>query len=132
DPVSHYRHISAEPYPGTPPHQVLLGSATGDWQVALLTNEIVTRSEVGVALLPGYGKEVPLVTPAPYPHQGSGLVNYSFGNPWPPPGNEPPFDELGDPHGKPRGLKWHNAQMMHFFRTGEIIDVCGGNGCTPD
>ncbi len=132
DPVSHYRHISAEPHPGTPPHQVLLGSATGDWQVALLTNEIVTRSDVGVALLPGYGKEVALVTPTPYPHQGSGLVNYSFGNPWPAPGNQPPFDDIGDPHGKPRSLEWHNKQMMHFFRTGEIIDVCGGDGCAPD
>lgn len=132
DPVSHYRHISAEPYPGTPSHSVLLGSAKADWQVALLTNEIVTRSDVGVALLPGYGKEVPLVTPTPYPHTGSGVVNYDFGNPWPPPGNKPPYDSVGDPHGKPRSLDWHNEQMFHFFRTGEIKDVCGGNGCTPD
>lgn len=132
DPVSHYRHISAEPYPGTMPHAVLLGSAKADWQVALLTNEIVTRSDVGVALLPGYGKEVPLVTETPYPHTGSGLVNYDFGNPWPPPGNLPPYDDVGDPHGKPRSLDWHNEQMFHFFRTGEIKDVCGGDGCTPD
>lgn len=132
DPVSHYRHISSEPYPGTPSHQVLLASATADWQVALLTNEIVTRSDVGVALMPGYGKDVPLVDPTPYPHQGSGLVNYSFGNPWPPPGNKPPADDVGDPHGKPRKLDWHNAQLVHFYRTGEIIDVCGGDGCTPD
>lgn len=132
DPVSHYRHISAEPHPGTPSHQVLLASAKGDWQVALLTNEIAARSDVGVALLPGYGKEVALVTETPYPHQGSGLVNYSFGNPWPPPGNKPPFDDVGDPHGEPRKLPWHDAQMMHFFRTGEIIDVCGGDGCNPD
>jgi hypothetical protein len=132
DPVSHYRHISAEPYPGTPPHEVLLASATADWQVALLTNEIAARSDVGVALLPGYGRDVSLVEPVTYPHKGSGLVNYSFGNPWPPPGNKPPFDDIGDPHGEPRKLAWHNAQMMHFFRTGEILDVCGGDGCTPD
>lgn len=132
DPVSHYRHISTDLYPGTPPHSVLLASATGDYQVALLTNEIATRSDAGVALLPGYGKEVALVEPSPYPHTGSGLVNYSFGNPWPPPGNKPPHDDVGDPHGKPRSLDWHNAQMMHFYRTGEIIDVCGGDGCTPD
>lgn len=132
DPVSHYRHISAEPYPGTPTHSVLLASATADWQVALLTNEIVARSDVGVALLPGYGKEVALVTPTPYPHLGSGLVNYSFGNPWPPPGNLPPSDELGDPHGKPRKVEAHNEQMFHFYRTGEIIDTCGGDGCNPD
>jgi len=133
DPVSHYRHISAEPHPGTPSHAVLLASATADWQVALLTNEIAARSDVGVALLTDYGREVSLVEPTAYPHKGSGLVNYGFGNAWPPPGNKhPPEDEFGDPHGKPRQLDWHNAQMFHFFRTGEIIDVCGGNGCTPD
>jgi hypothetical protein len=131
DPVSHYRHVSAEPYPGTPAHEVLLGQAQGDWQVAPLTNEIAVRSDIGVALLPHYGKEVALVKEVAYPHTGSGLVSYSFGNPWPPPGNVPPFDDVGDPHGKPRELAWYNQQMMHFFRTGEIIDVCGGDGCTP-
>jgi hypothetical protein len=132
DPVSHYRHISAEPFPGTPKHAVLLASATADWQVALLTNEIVARSDIGVALLPGYGKELPLITPTPYPHVGSGLVNYSFGNPWPAPGNLPPSDDLGDPHGKPRKVEAHNQQMFHFYRTGEIIDTCGGDGCNPE
>ncbi|MEZ4299910.1 MAG: hypothetical protein R3B70_33485 [Polyangiaceae bacterium] len=132
DPVSHYRHISEDPYPGTPKHSVLLASAKGDWQVALITNEIAARSDVGVALMPGYGKEVSLVTPTPYPHTGSGLVNYDFGNPWPAAGNKPPNDDVGDPHGKPRQLEWHTQQMMHFYRTGELIDVCGGDGCTPD
>lgn len=132
DPVSHYRHISVDPYPGTPSHDVLLASATADWQVSLLTNEVAARSDVGVALMPGYGKEVPLVDPTPYPHTGSGLVNYDFGNPWPPPGNLPPYDDVGDPHGSPRKLAWHNEQMFHFFRTGEIKDVCGGDGCKPD
>ncbi len=131
DPVSHYRHVSAEPFPGTPSHAVLLAPARGDWQVAPLTDEIVARSDVGVALMAGYGRDVALVTPAPYPRQGSGIVSYSFGNPWPAPGNHPPSDAIGDPHGKPRELAWHNQQMFHFFRTGEIVDVCGGDGCTP-
>lgn len=132
DPVSHYRHISAEPYPNTPSHEVLLASAKADWQVANLTNEIAARSDVGIALLPDYGKNVSLVSESPYPHLGSGLVNYDFGNPWPAPGNYPPADDVGDPHGSPRKLANHNQQMFHFFRTGEIIDVCGGDGCTPD
>lgn len=132
DPVSHYRHISVDPHPNTPPHQVLLASAKADWQVSNLTNEMLTRSDVGVALMPGYGRDVPLATPTPYPHVGSGLVNYDFGNPWPPPGNVPPEDDVGDPHGKPRKLAHQSQQMFHFFDTGEIIDVCGGDGCTPD
>ena len=132
DPVSYYRHIKVDPFPNTPPHDVLLASATADYQVALISNEVVVRSNLGVVLLPGYGREIPLVSTTPYPHTGSGLVNYGFGNPWPDPGPEPPFDTIGDPHGKPRQLEWHNKQMMHFFRTGEIIDVCGGDGCNPD
>lgn len=132
DPGSYYRHISQEPFAETPPGQVLLASATGDYQVALVTNEVVTRSGLGVALMKDYGKEVPGVTPTDYPHTGSGVVNYSFGNPWPPPGNVPPEDEFGDPHGKPRGRANHQQQMIHFWNTGEIIDVCGGDGCTPE
>ncbi len=132
DPVSHYRHLEVDPFPNTPPHQVLLASATGDHQVALITNEVTVRSEVGVALLPAYGKEVQEVEATTYPHQGSGLVNYQFGNSWPAPGNQPPGDAEEDPHDKPRQLDHHSEQMMHFLRTGEIIDVCGGDGCTPE
>ena len=132
DSVSHYRHIKESPHPNTPSHEVLLASATGDRAVALITNEIAVRSNLGIALMPEYGKEVSLVEPTPYPHKGSGLVNYSFGNPWPPPGPVPPDDEIGDPHGLPRVLPEHNEQMLHFFRTGEIIDTCGGDGCTPN
>ncbi|MSP91401.1 MAG: hypothetical protein EXR79_06305 [Myxococcales bacterium] len=162
DPVTYYRHLSLEPYPGTPKHEVLLASATGDFQVALLTNEIAARSGVGVALMKGYGKPVFGVDEVPFPHKGSGLVNYRFGNAWPVPGNLPPGPEfgptcadnkgckpewdckskpsgpqepkvctLGDPHGKPRKLDHHSDQMVHFFRSGEIKDVCGGDGCTP-
>jgi hypothetical protein len=132
DSVSHYRHIKESPHKNTPSHEVLLASATGDRAVALITNEIAVRSDLGIVLLPDYGKEVGMVEPTPYPHTGSGLVNYTFGNPWPPPGPIPPDDEVGNPHGLPRALPEHNEQMLHFFRTGEIIDTCGGDGCTPN
>jgi len=134
DPASYLRHISVEPFPGTPAHAVLLASAQGDWQVANVSNENALRSDVGIALMANYGRDVPFVEPTAYPHAGSGLVSYSFGNPWAPPGAQPPptDEDLGDPHGKPRKLSWHNEQMFHFFRTGEILDVCGGDGCTPD
>jgi len=131
DPASYLRHLSKEPFPGLPPHHALFASAKGDWQVALLSNEILARSGFGVALMSHYGRPVAGVPESPYPHIGSGIVNYDFGNPWPAPGNSPPYDALGDPHGKPRQQDWHNEQMVHFFRTGEIKDVCGGDGCTP-
>ncbi|MCO4763422.1 MAG: hypothetical protein KC502_18035 [Myxococcales bacterium] len=159
DPVSYYRHIKAEPFKGTPSHDVLLASAKGDWQVALLTNEITARSDIGIKLMANYGKDVSLIKTTAYPHKGSGVVNYDIGNPWAKPGNKP--DEttvpgllcgekgqcwgkahcksgstakactLKDPHGRIRYLDHHNAQLIHFFDTGEIKDVCGGDACTP-
>ncbi|MBM4345288.1 MAG: hypothetical protein FJ100_18105 [Deltaproteobacteria bacterium] len=132
DPVTWYRHIELEPLPGNDKHQVLIVPAKGDWQVAVLTNEIAARSGLGLKLMAHYGKPVFDVQETAYPYSGSGIVLYDHGNPWPPPGNLPPHDKLGDPHGKPRKLAHHQAQMVEFFRTGKIVDVCGGDGCTPD
>ena len=89
---------------------------------------------MGIKLMENYGRDVYGVDPQAYPYTGSGVVLYDFGNPWPEPGNTPPEEgPLGDPHGKPRDQTYHNEQMVHFFRNdGEIIDVCGGDGCTPD
>ncbi len=161
DPASYYRHMKVAPFPGTPKHDVLLASAKGDWQVALLTNEITARSDIGVKLMKSYGKTVSLVTPQSYPYTGSGVVNYDIGNPWPKPGNLPDDTTvpgkvcgeknqcwatarcpkgtegaaactLKDPHGRIRYLDHHNKQLVHFLDTGEIIDVCGGDACTPN
>ncbi len=135
DPVSYMRHIKAEPFAETPAHDVLLAPAKGDHQVAPLTNEIVARTEIGIELMANYPREVDLVEPEPFPHDGSGIVLYDFGNPWPAPGNRPPDDETSDPHGEPREAEWHNRQMVHFFRTGEIINTCEADGdpvCDPD
>lgn len=134
DPVSHYHHLSEDPHPGNAPSHALLGLAKGDWQVALLTIEIVARSGVGVDLLAHYDPEraPALTTPVPYPHTGSGVVNWHYGNPWPAVGNEPPEDEIGDPHGWPRREPDYRRQAIHFLETGEIIDVCEGAPCVRD
>jgi hypothetical protein len=86
------------------------------------------------------------------PYVGSAVISWDLGNPWPEPGNEPPDDSAFcweqrgmpasddcasaedcrecDPHGIPRYFPSHQEQMMHFFENeGEVIDVCGGNGC---
>lgn len=133
DPVTWYRHIENEPVSTTAAKKsIMLVPAKGDYQVSVMTNEIAARSGLGIKLMAGYGKEVFGLTPQPYPYTGSGVVLYDYGNPWPVPGNEPHTDALGDPHSKPRKAAWHQEQMIHFFRTGEIKDVCGGDGCTPD
>lgn len=84
---------------------------------------------------------------------------YAFRNPWPTAGNRPPRrgsqdacptqcpagrDVDGtlysccdgaccfDPHELPRREPHHNAQMIHFFESsGQVVDVCGGDACTP-
>lgn len=134
DPVSYYRHLSAEPFPGHAPRYVIAAPARGDYQVAPVTMEVVARSGVGLSVMDHYDDEHPveLVREQSYPYVGSGLVNWHYGNPWATPGeNVPPIDDVGDPHGKPRRSDSHNAQMAHFFRTGEIIDVCEGGACPP-
>jgi hypothetical protein len=131
DPVSHYRHLSEAPHPGGGDNIALLGLAKGDWQVSLLSVEIVARSEVGVAQMASYDRErSPALIPAvAYPHRGSGIVNWHYGNPWPPVGNLPPDDAIGDPHGWPRQEPEYRRQMMHFLEMGEIVDVCDGSLC---
>ena len=47
-------------------------------------------------------------------------------------GNVPPAEAGTNPHGLPRSREWHQRQMVTFFRTGEIIDTCGGDGFRPD
>lgn len=135
DPVSYLRHISAEPFPGNEPHSILLAPAKGDWQVSVNTNEVAARSDIGIAIMQNYDRERQVwgVEETPYPHTGSGVVLYDFGNPWPAENvNLPPNDEVGDPHELPRRQPWHDQQLIHFLRNGEIIDTCGGDGCTPD
>lgn len=131
DPVSHYRHLIEDPHPGNAANQVILATAKGDWQVALLTAEIAARSGLGVALMENYddARAPALIEPVTYPHRGSALINWHYGNPWPPIGNRPPRDDVGDPHGQPRRDPDYRRQMLHFFETGEIIDVCGGGLC---
>jgi hypothetical protein len=73
-----------------------------------------------------------LITQQPYPYTGSGIVLYDFGNAWPSPGNHVTDDTLPDPHELPRRQPNEQDQIVHFFRnSGEIIDVCGGDGCHP-
>ncbi len=135
DPVSYMRHISAAPFANTPEHAVILGPAKGDYQVSVLTNEIAARTDIGIPLMANYDRQrMPYgCTQAAYPRRGSGVVLFDFGNPWPAPGNRPPAsDPVGDPHERPRRSVPHQQQIANFFRTGEIIDVCGGDGCRPD
>ncbi|MEI8258856.1 MAG: hypothetical protein WCJ30_24570, partial [Deltaproteobacteria bacterium] len=135
DPVSYMRHITAEPFDTASPHYVILTPAKGDHQVPVFTNEIAARSNIGIGLMAHYDyqRSPALIDQTAYPHMGSGVVLYDFGNPWPSPGNHVPEDTGTDPHESPRRAAWEQEQVVHFFRSGgEIIDVCGGDGCRPN
>lgn len=139
DPVSYLRHLHADPFPGQGPNEVLLAPAKGDVQVAVTSNEWIARSDIGIPIMTPYDtvRTSPSGTEtATYPRTGSGIVLYDFGNPWPDESvNQPPTSDFADPHELPRRNDLHNAQLIHFLETGEIIDVCsddGTPGCTPN
>jgi hypothetical protein len=132
-------HLSSDPLPNTPAKQVLLQAAFGDYQTTTISPEIMART-MGIpmhrpALLgdrfyqvnPFFG--IPAIA---YPHTGSALVMYDWGNLSPPTGNVPPpspGDPFGDPHGRPSTQAQAQAQMSTFFHTGSVVDACGGMAC---
>jgi hypothetical protein len=130
-------HMTDDPLPGTPPHQVLLIMAFGDHQVANVTTETEART-IGAhvwepALTAGKSPDVdpqwgiPAVPAVPF--GGSVLVIWDFGNPHPPIENVPPREpEYGeDPHGKGRNEPRVLQQVSEFLRSGgAFIDVCSG------
>ncbi len=133
-------HMTDDPYPGTPAHQVLLHVAFGDHQVANVAAEVEART-IGArlrtpALAPGRDPSVvPFwgIEPIPgYPFDGSAFVMWDSGTPAPPLGNVPPRPPTygSDPHGDPRSTPSARAQKAAFLAAnGAVVDVCGGGPC---
>ena len=135
------QHMTTDPYPNTPAHQVLLEVAFGDYQVSNLAAEVQART-IGAdflttALAPGRHWERAVATGGGAPYgmtgftdgrsaSGSALVYWDSGNPTPPNGNVPPVDLGQDPHGDPRNDDVALVQKQRFYDTGEIVDVHGG------
>jgi hypothetical protein len=135
DPISWWERLLTTQTPDGRQREALLLLSKADKQVAVVTNEVLSRTFPEVAVMAPYD-----VTRSPwgieetdYPHMGSGTVLFDFGNPWPAGrGNLPPNDELPDPHPRISEVNAAGALLEAFFDRGEIIDVCGGDGCTPD
>ncbi len=140
-------HMTSDPYPNTPAHQVLLEVAFGDYQVANIAAEVEGRTIgadfLGTALAPGRHWERAYATGAaatPYGFSpfvagddgvltapsGSALVYWDSGNPTPPNGNVPPWYLGQDPHSDPRKDDVALLAKLRFFETGQIVDVHGG------
>jgi len=142
-------HMTDDPYPNTPPHQVLLEVAFGDYQVANQAAEVQARTLgadfLTTALAPGrhWERRVAAGTgTAPFgltpfvadpesgevhAPSGSALVYWDSGNPTPPNGNVPPAYLGQDPHGDPRNDDVALVQKLRFYSTGAIVDVHGGS-----
>jgi hypothetical protein len=132
-------HMTGDPLPDTPPHDVLMHVAFGDHQVADVTAEVEARTiGAGVrwpALAEGRHTSVDPFFGIPrietYPHAGSALVMWDTGVPASPTTNTPPR-EGQDPHGAPRNSPAARRQKSEFLRTGgTLIDVCAGLPCVP-
>ncbi len=141
-------HMTTDPHPNTPAHQVLLEVAFGDYQVANVAAEVEARTIgadfLGTALAPGRHWERAYATgaaPTPYGFtpfvpgpdgtlmapSGSAIVYWDSGNPTPPNGNVPPPDLGQDPHGDPRKDDVALIQRLRFLETGQIVDVHAGS-----
>jgi hypothetical protein len=131
------QHMTADAYPNTPQHRVLLHVALGDHQVAPVSAEVEART-IGAHLLhaqivaPGRSPDVlpqyGLRAFRRLPAHGSALVIWDSGSPVPPTTNTPPAAGH-DPHEDPRNSTDEQAMKSAFFE-GRIIDACGGKPCT--
>jgi hypothetical protein len=130
-------HMTDDPYPNTPAHNVLLHVAFGDHQVAPVTAEVEART-IGAhvrvpATDPGRHSDVnPFFGIPPigsFPFGGSALVIWDSGSPTPPPTNTPPRAGR-DPHSDPRSEPSARVQKSEFLKVGgQVVDVCGPKPC---
>ena len=134
-------HMTDDPYPNTPSHQVMLQVAFSDHQVANIAAEVMGRT-IGAQLTnaampvpdklhwsvdPSFGFENSLFETPGLSH----LVYWHStdrGLTTPPNGNTPPH--MGeDPHSDPRKDFYAVIQEVQFLLEGTLKDVCGGTAC---
>jgi hypothetical protein len=129
-------HLTDDPYPNTPPHQVLMHIAFGDFQVSMWAADVKART-IGAHLRqpalaagrhpdlePFYG--IPAL-PTDEPFTGSAMVYWDSGTPAPPTNDSAP-SAGSDPHGRPRAQASGRLQKSAFF-SGFFLEVCGDDPC---
>ena len=141
-------HVTSDPLPGSTETQVLIHIGLGDKTVSETTGEILARSM-------GVPRHTPTVASGrhvaeepyigidsipSYPWNGSGHVVWDSG-PFPIAGHDgTPLQattntvnpEGYNTHGMPFLQRAARDQKATFWRTGEIINVCGGEPCYGD
>jgi hypothetical protein len=141
------QHMTTDPLPNTPAHQVLLHVAFGDFQVTNVAAEVEART-IGARFL---DTSLPIANQvsgvgrywassgvfgltlfdhdsngAVLPWSGSALVYWDSGNLPPPNWNVPPATAGGDPHEDPRRDPRAGDQKMDFWLDGLVKDVIAG------
>jgi hypothetical protein len=132
------QHLTRDPYPGTPTHQVMLHVALGDHQVTTYAAEVEART-IGArlrtpAVAPGRSPDVTpswgLAPVRTWPTYGSIIEIWDSGSPLPPVSNLPPSSGH-DPHEDPRRDATARRQKSQFLgRNGQADNVCGAVPCT--
>jgi hypothetical protein len=135
------QHLTTDPLPGTPPHEVFLQVAFGDHQVANVAAEVEGRTA-------GAKLRVPVLAPGRHwsvdpafgfrtvsgdqADVGSVLVYwYAEGTGLrTPPSANVPQGAGKDPHGAPRQYGPATDQVATWLREGRLVDVCHGGPCT--
>ncbi|HET8821305.1 MAG TPA: hypothetical protein VFM57_07135 [Thermoleophilaceae bacterium] len=140
-------HMTSDPLPNTPRHQVLMHVAFGDHQVSDTAAEVQART-IGArgyrpVLDPGRSpwrrfQLIPSIES--FPFNGSAIVMWDTGptrtvgtetkgTDAPPAGNTP--NRSGDdPHENPRATPSARVQKSEFLKVGgQVVDVCGGAPC---
>ncbi len=141
-------HITDSILPGSTPTRLLIHTAVGDQTVNETTAEILARTVAAqrhnptvvsgrhIATLP-YSGIAPITT---YPHIGSGLMAWDSG-PFPINGHAgTPLQRLDNlpqtqgynPHSMPFRQADAQRQKAVFWRTGQIVNVCGALPCLGD
>ena len=121
------RHIIDDTLPGTPTHQVLMLDSIGDHQVTTLGAHVMART-IGVPLFAENPREVWGLEQVEGPVD-SALLEYDFGLPPEPLGNEP-MREGEDPHGQLTEVPAAVQTAIHYFLEGEAVNFCDGV-CDP-
>ncbi len=125
EPLTFAPHITTDPLPGTPPHQVLLHVAREDGQVLNEVSHVLARA-VGAPLLTPAVRSIWGVDEVATPYEGSAAITeYDFGIP---PHDDPlvPRPAEPDSHGWLRAQPEGRAQMMTFLREGRFVHTCDG------
>lgn len=142
-------HMTSDPLPNTPPHQVLMHVGLGDHQVSQYAAEVEARTIGAYARTPwadpgrdtdvGDGHYGIPAIPS-YPFTGSAIVLWDigpfrtvggdvFGTDPPPKTNTPPSRGV-DPHEGPRREASARAMKSAFLQVdGRVVDTCGAKPC---